>query len=158
MKKKYYVGKCDYDRSGRKNCKAFITWQLENGRFSMQAEIWNPRETDIYVGGQCIGTVAAMFPDNAIAQQMLDIWEHWHLNDMQAGSPRQMEFLGKNQEKIDKNDYYQSALQMLKDANLSPDMEYLHNGKPYEYGTAWLTVELPESVIAMINSWPGEDE
>lgn len=154
---RYDLGKVDYNSSGRRNCKAAITWSLENGRFSMCAEIWNPRETDIYCGGQCVDQVAAYFPRDAKAQRMLAIWRAWHLNDMIAGSPAQtahLETLGEwayGREGFDS--HYDWAHNKLVEASLQPDPNYLHNGKPYSYGSAWLKRELPADVIAEIQSW-----
>ena len=89
MENKLVLGKVDYNQTGVKNCEAVITWKFEDGRFSMSAEIWNQRHTDIYTGGQCVDTVAAYFPDNAKAQRMVEIWKRWHLNDMRAGCEHQ---------------------------------------------------------------------
>lgn len=148
---RYVIGKVDYNNSGRRNCEAVITWELENGRFTMSAEIWNPRHTDIYCGGQCVDTVAAYFPNNAKVQRMLAIWQDWHLNDMMAGSPAQTAWLKAN-ESAHRCDYV-SACTQLTEAGINPDQGYLYNGKPYKYGSAWLKRELPADVVAEIESW-----
>lgn len=150
MANRYVLGKVDYNNSGRKNCEAVITWELRDGRFSMQAEIWNPRKTDIYCGGQCVDMVAAYFPQDAKAQRMLAIWREWHLNDMQAGSPAQREWIAAHPEQS--HDYMLLSA-ALEGAGLNPDPNFLHNGKPYKYGHAWLKRELPADVIAEIESW-----
>jgi len=146
---RYDLGKVDYNGSGRRNCKAAITWRLEDGLFAMCAEIWNPRETDVYTFGQCVDTVAAYFPEDAKAQRMLAIWREWHLNDMQAGSPAQRAYL----EALPVWPQYEEACRVLADAGLNPDPGYLHNGKPYAYGSAWLKRDLPADVLAEIESW-----
>jgi hypothetical protein len=146
---RYVLGKVDYYGNGRANCEAAITWSLENGRFSMCAEIWMPSKRDIECGGQCVDTVAAYFPEDAKAQRMLAIWREWHLNDMTAGSPAQnahLKTLGAYQS-------YDWALMHLAAVGLNPDPNYRHNGKPYHYGSAWLKRELPADVVAEINSW-----
>jgi hypothetical protein len=155
--KHYYCpGKVDYNQSGRKNRKAYITWSLEDGRFSMSAEIWNPQQTGLYLSGQCVDTVAAYFPDDTKAQQMLAVWREWHLNDMKAGSPRQTAWLAAHP-RVLKYDFTQQC-RALKDAGLNPDRQCVHeNGKPYSYGSAWLRRELPADVVAMINSWSEAD-
>ena len=150
---KYFLGKCDYNNSGRKNCAAYITWELsEDGRFSMQAEVWNPRKTDIYCGGQCVDTVAAMFPHNSRARRMVAVWERWHLNDMKAGSAAQEKYL--REHPLDPASYaypkshYDVASKVLADAGLNPDP-----ATGYKYGHAWQREELPAEVLAEIRSW-----
>jgi hypothetical protein len=139
----YPLGKVDFRGKGRKDCLAVITWELKDGRFSMCAEIWNPRKSDIYMGGQCVDEVAAYFPNDAKAQRMVAIWREWHLNDMQAGTPAQMAFL-----KTAGTHGYVEACDALDEVGL-----LIHNG--HKYGSAWLKVELPAHVVAEIQSWSG---
>lgn len=90
QKGRYFLGLVDYENKGRRNCEASITWELsENGRFSMQAEIWKPRKDDIYIGGQCVDTVAAYFPNDKLAARMVEVWQRWHLNHMRPGCEHQ---------------------------------------------------------------------
>lgn len=159
MRHKYILGKCDYNKSGRRNCKADFEWKLsDEGEFTMRAHIWNPRETDIYCGGQCIEEVLAYFPNDKLAQRMAAVWREWHLNNMTAGSPAQEAWV-----KAHKADYhpaspgdshYDWACRSLNAAGLNPDPGYVHNGQPYRYGHAWLKRELPAEVRAEIESWP----
>lgn len=151
---KLVLGKIDYNNSGRRNCKAVLTWELHEGRFSMCGEIWNPRETDCYCCGQCVDTVAAYFSNNAKVQRMLAIWKRWHLNDMKAGSPAQQEWLETNPVKaVYPESHYEVASAKLAEAGLNPDPNFIRNGKPYKYGTAWLKEEIPADVVAEIESW-----
>jgi hypothetical protein len=149
---RYDLGKIDYNRSGRKNCKVALTWTLEHGRFTMHAEVWNPRETDIYTGGQMVEEAVAYFPNDKKAHRMKAIWEEWHLNDLVAGSPAQMEWLKENPVE-DRMNYYRSASDALAKVGLNPDPGYLQDGKPYKYGHSWLKKELPAEVIEEIESW-----
>ncbi len=41
--------------------------------------------------GQCDDSIAEAYPDDAIVQRLVAIWKRWHLNDMRAGTPEQME-------------------------------------------------------------------
>ena len=155
MEKKYYLGKCDYNQSGRKNCKAFITWELKDkGKgfvFTMCAEIWNPQETDLYCGGQCVDKVAAYFPNDEKAQRMTEIWKRWHLNDMKAGSAVQEQWLKDNPidpaEYAYPKSYYKVASEKLFEAGLNPDAD------GYQYGHAWKFEAIPQEIIAEIQSW-----
>lgn len=154
---RYVLGKVDYTNSGKRNCEAAITWSLEGGRFSMCAEIWQANKRDIYTGGQCVDSVAAYFPNDKKAQRMVAIWREWHLNDMTAGSPAQESWLKANP--LDPKSYaypkshYEVASAALRAAGLNPDPGYQHNGKPYSYGSAWLSRELPADVVSEIESW-----
>ena len=70
--------------------RAFITWSLVDGKFSASGEVWNASGTDVELCGQCIDSIVAEFPESAQAQAINKVWAKWHLNDMQAGTPRQM--------------------------------------------------------------------
>lgn len=83
-------------------------------------------------------------------------WDAWHLNDVTAGSPAQMAHLKANPV-TDRLNYFSAACASLEAAGLQPDAGYLHNGKPYSYGFAWLRVEVPEDVIAFLRSLPDAD-
>lgn len=155
---KYYLGKCDFYGRGGKYFEAFITWKFDGKTFSMCAEVWNARKTDILVcGHECVAEVAAMFPDDEKAQRMAAIWKRWSLNDMRGGSPAQEEWLRENP--IDPAEYaypkshYAVASAKLEAAGLNPDPRYIHNGKPYKYGHAWLMEEIPTHVADEIRSW-----
>lgn len=153
----YTPGKIDYNGSGKKNCEARITWELNNGEFSMCAEVWNPRKTDVQMCGQCVDEVAGYFPEDKKAQRMVAIWREWHLNGMTAGSPAQMAWLKANpiapEEYAYPSSHYTVASAKLRDAGINPDPNYLYNGEPYKYGHAWLRRELPPEVISEIESW-----
>jgi hypothetical protein len=90
---KHFLGKTDYETKGRKNCEAYITWKLRNTadgpEFSAQAEIWQSNKRDIMCGGQCVDTVAALFPSDKRAQEIKAVWEKYHLNGMKAGCEHQ---------------------------------------------------------------------
>ena len=92
---KYDPGFVDYNEFQTKPSKNLcrVTWKLrdKNGFqvFSMQAGSWQQNRRDILCGGQCVDTVAALFPNDAKLQRMKAIWERWHLNDMRAGCEHQ---------------------------------------------------------------------
>lgn len=87
---KYSPGYVNYgefgDRPSKNLCR--VTWELRDKDgfkvFSMCAEIWQQNMKDILCGGQCVDTVAALFPNDYKLQRMKEIWERWHLNDMRA--------------------------------------------------------------------------
>lgn len=85
-----------------------------------------------------------------------EVWEAWHLNDMNAGSPAQRAYLKANPI-TDRLNYYAKACEALEAAGLNPDPNYLHNGKPYKYGSAWLKERVPEEVLQFLASLPDTD-
>lgn len=131
--KSYTLGKCDYNDTGRKNCTARLIWSLEEGRdgkvrFSMSGEIWRPDEHDLYAGGQCVDTVAALFPDDAKAQRMAEIWKRWHLNDMRPGCAHQQEWDTKKElvlQKFTWSGKFHATRKAAEDGTL-PVEEYAH--------------------------------
>lgn len=81
--------------------------------------------------------------------ELIRIWNRWHLNDVRAGSPNQESALRNT--KIT-GDFYPQALAYLKTIGLQPDPNYLIDGKPYSYGSRWLKEEIPEEVIKYLES------
>jgi hypothetical protein len=103
--------------------------------------------------GQCRDTLLTCLPEGDLSKEQLEklyaIWNEWHLNDLQAGSPDQMKFM----EQFIKRDY-DTACVILDAAGLNPDPNYLHEGKPYAYGSAWLRKEVPADVIEWVFNLP----
>jgi hypothetical protein len=109
------------------------------GRDSGGQIIMHPWNFQTYATGYSAETVA----------KLRDIWERWHLNDMQAGSPAQTAFLKANP--VSRIEHFTEASQELKAAGLNPDPNYLHKGKPYHYGSAWLFVEVPAEALQYLH-------
>lgn len=69
---------------------AQIEWELEQGangpEFSAQGD---------YDGGagQCIDSIAEAYPQDATVQRIAAVWRVYHLNGMNAGTPRQRSYL-----------------------------------------------------------------
>lgn len=82
------------------------------------------------------------------------LWRRWHLNDMQAGSPAQTAHL---RALPSEPQTYEKARDQLREHGLNPDPNYIHNGKPYSYGSAWLHEEVPEDVIEWLFALPDTD-
>lgn len=149
------LGKIAYNGTGRIN-RVSIEVELNNGRLSICGAIWNGRGTDWISGGQNLDEIAKLFPTNAKVKRIVAIWRDWHLNDMRAGSPRQMVVANEHirqHEKAGTRYSYESICEALSAANLLVDNEFIHNGKPYEYGSAWLRTDLPAEVVEEIEGW-----
>lgn len=159
MKKTIILGKCDYNNSGRKNCKAEISVELRdtaNGReLSICAAIWNPRGTDCYTCGQCVDTVAAYFPENKTAQRLLALWKKYHLNGMNAGTHEQKAAVDGYLYGSGKEYEFGVICAVLKDLGLYTVDASAYStaaGIPastgYAYGSQWLFHSLPLEVMA----------
>ena len=86
--------------------------------------------------------------DNALLTMFLTIWEKYHLNDMQAGTIKQTAIIEQHKENNPDWRYtYDGALAVLESKGLKDD-----NG--YRYGSKWLSIEVPESVISFLESLP----
>ena len=67
---------------------------------------------------------------------LADVWDRWHLNDMQACTVKQRDHLKAIGHKGD----YASAKVALTAVGLNPD-------RGYDFGSAWLYEPLPESIL-----------
>ena len=91
---------------------------------------------------------------------LLDIWKHYHLNDMNAGCEHQRA-AGWDKIKLDES-------KPLTQDNMATWTRPEDNPKGlltkacpvcgYKYGTAWLKVELPQKVIEFLQSLPDSDK
>lgn len=146
-------------KCGQVNLRAFCKVQFKNGRLSISGVI-GPT-----TGGHCVGSCGQIRDDlpnpvqygtgwNAeLLNRFLEIWERWHLNDMQAGTPAQMEAVREGREAGLCKDY-DATCEYLKARGL---YEVEHEGKPYKYGHAWLTEPVPQDVLDFLASLPDTD-
>jgi len=93
--------------------------------------------------------------DQKLVDKFLNVWRKWHLNDMKAGTPRQMKFLEK--QTFDPNvhgDHYSWARKILSENNLNPDV---YKGKSRLYGSSWFKINVPKNVLAWLKNLPDTD-
>ena len=145
------LGKIDYNNSGRKNCEVTLDIQLTYDKlnhtresiyhnkkyageylwkFFIRGAVWNPRKTYIYFGGQCQDTISQFFKHDKHVQRIIQLWNRYHLNDMQAGCAHQQ--TGNCDCKTIMNQYCEYGC--------------------YKYGSKWLYKQIPESVLDEIIS------
>lgn len=95
----------------------------------------------------------------SLVKELRKVWATWHLNDMKAGSPAQEAFLAANPvSSTYPESHYDKACEALKAAGLLEDASYIHEGKPYKYGTAWLRAGVPGEVLTFLESLPEADK
>lgn len=83
--------------------------------------------------GQCLDSIV---PANEYQQELVDIWNKWHLNGMNSGNPKQQEAIKKWEAEGNKYDYTK-ACDYLKSINL-----FEVDG--FKYRHSWYTNVLPE--------------
>lgn len=91
--------------------------------------------------------------DAESVKKLQKVWDRWHLNDLRAGSPKQMLFLESleaNEEPVD----YENAVKAMKEAGIYEDADFIYEGKPYRYGSAWLKKEVPAEVLEWLQRLP----
>lgn len=85
MKRKFDFGCIDFE--GRGTPKNRVTVEMEYKQdgdkkvFSVSANVWNARHSDIVCGGQCLDTIAPYIND-PVFSEILRLWKLYHLNDM----------------------------------------------------------------------------
>ena len=107
----------------------------------ISASVYNHTKTDTVASGQFLDELIKYesLKSNDLFVKLYNIWERWHLNDLNAGLKVQADFIKDNLKEYD----YTRACRLLKAANL-----YEING--YKYGHGWLIEELPSELVEFI--------
>jgi hypothetical protein len=72
-----------------------VNLKIRDGRpcFSASANVWNEAHSEIVWGGQCIDSIFTDYrkdlENRKLFEQILRLWEKWHLNDMRASCEHQ---------------------------------------------------------------------
>lgn len=114
---------------------------IKDGRFSISGE----------TRGSLGQVMDLIVPASRSQEELLKIWENWHLNDLHPGTEKQEEALEKYKRKIKKRLSYEEECEYLKSIGLYED-----NG--YKYGTGWIKRELPENFEEDLNDLLDEIE
>lgn len=91
--------------------------------------------------------------DKDTIKRLFDIWEDYHLNNIQAGTPTQTAYLKANPVGACR-DHYQACCNALGAAGLLFES---YNGKIHTYGHAWLKIDVPADVLDFLKSLPDTD-
>lgn len=85
MKRKFDFGCIDFEGRGKALNRVTVEMEYkeirDKKRFSVCADVWNGRHSDIVAGGQCLDTIAP-YIKNPLYSEILRLWELYHLNDM----------------------------------------------------------------------------
>ena len=85
MKRIFDFGYIDFENRGK--AKNRVTVEMEYKQdgdkkvFSVFADVWNTRHSDIVCGGQCLDTIAP-YINNPVFSEILRLWKLYHLNDL----------------------------------------------------------------------------
>lgn len=155
MKKTFDFGKIDWYGRGRKVNVVTVDVRFEDEAkgptFSVCADVWNTRRTDIVAGGQILDELSKFkfLGGNELFRKIRRLWKAYHLNDMHAGTPAQEKYLAEH--RTWRGDYKKDR-ECLKEAGL---YRVMMDGKPYEYGHAWLYWPIPAEDLAEIKELLG---
>ncbi len=139
---------------------------------SISDSIWQREETDILSGGQGQDTLREALEDgkleigNGISddefEELLDIWDKYHLNDLTAGTERQEKIIEEHKDdpkynKFDK--FLDRPRAILEDFDAEPDKETEGFGdEGYSFGSQWLFEPLPENVVDFVEKFKSKLE
>ena len=144
MKTKIKLHKIDYEGRGRKTNEVEINLQLQDTQkgkvFTMSAGVWDSKKTDYICAGQMCGELPKLYPTNQLVKRLVELWEKYHSNDLNAGTERQWEALWTAG--LEKADYIKQC-EFLESINLYVDGNY-------KYGSTWLFRQIPENIIEEI--------
>jgi hypothetical protein len=138
------------------NCEVIVEMRLEyknndttKPTFSVCGEVWYPNKSDVFMCGQCIDSIWEYYGDQIkdkdLFLEIKDLWEKYHLNDMNAGTLEQTRALkGKRFD-------YTEACEYLKEKGLyEVDTEIDGRIMTYKYGHSWLYNPIPEADLLRI--------
>lgn len=159
------LGKVDGYENGRRSCPAEIEMNLKECKpgkleFTASGKVWNPKKTDIIMGGQCIDTLAEMVEKEYKEEVdfVKEMWERYHLNGMHAGTPAQEALLKQAVRNGELSSYgannYEETLSYLEKHGLLYDKSC--EGKTeagYKYGSSWLYEPIPEYDLKAIEEF-----
>lgn len=142
-------------------CPIYCRIEFTDGELSIMGVIGPTRNGDAQCCGQIQDTIREYIADGAyvpaegwtqaLAMDFVEIWNRWHLNRMNAGTPAQMGIL--RAAGLPRN--YETACNTLRRVGM---LEVMRDGKPYRYGQAWIFEEVPAYVIAFLDSLPDSNK
>tara|TARA_R100001440_G_scaffold56061_1_gene75886 strand:+ start:467 stop:931 length:465 start_codon:yes stop_codon:yes gene_type:complete len=115
---------------------------LHDYQYCRSTKMW-----DYQCAGQCLETIAKKWWQSKKVITIVELWRKYHLNDMNAGSPKQTAHLAS----LGEYQSYDWACEELKKVDLLYDKEFSPD-QPYRYGSAWLYREIPKKDLETIKS------
>ena len=129
-----------------KNCPVFVQTKLSfnsdgNILFSVNTQIWNPKQTATYLDGDHLALLANFLEiaNDKLYQTLQELWEKYGHKEIHKGSPEQEQILHPAiaAEDLPPNEYLGS--EAYRNYLRSYNMEtVVHNGVSYRYGHGWV--------------------
>lgn len=126
-------------RYSKSNLKIDIEITFKDKRLSISGDIWE-KQRGRWVnsgGGQCYEELLNEFP---LSAPLVELWQRWHLNDLNAGDAVQQSYLRALKNTGWKYTSYDYACEQFKSVGL-----LVHDG--YKYGSAWKFEKVPARVL-----------
>lgn len=145
MKKIIEFGKIDFNGTGEKTNLVTLEINLKGEKkpvFTVSADVWDSKKTDILMGGQCLDELVPYFKNNRLFMEIYRLWDLYHLNDMHAGTKKQENFLKKHNVKNWASNYDETC-EFLSKNNMLYD-----NG--VKFGTVWHYWAIPKKDLEKI--------
>lgn len=125
--------------------------------FTVCGNVWKRKHSNIIMAGQILDYLYEKFSNDDEFVKIYKWWKDWHLNTLNAGTDKQMEYIKKHEKEIRKSMdcgdkcYYTACCEKLKEGGLYED-------KGYKYGTEWLYRELPQEIIDYVKKVVEEND
>lgn len=131
----------------------FVTIRWEAPRLSFTG-VEGPKDNGNCAGGAGQIVLESEHPapgwEAEDVERLNEVWRRWHLNDMNAGSPAQEEWVREHKHEFPgwPMSFYDWACEQLAAAGLHPDPD------GYRYGSAWLSEDVPDDILDYLWSLP----
>jgi hypothetical protein len=129
MKKVFNFGKRAVNNPKIKNNLITIEVELRDTNkgleFSACGNVWNSKQTDIIMGGQCIDDLGQYLKGNKTYKTILEMWKKYHLNGMHAWCACEHEENPREKVKVYKLRYNQEGERLSKIRDLGLFKNYI---------------------------------
>lgn len=114
-------------------------------RLSFQGEIYENGKRYPWCGGQCQDSIREHFGTQPGVERLIELWDRFHLNNMNAGTTAQSEIVAQYTAGLAKTERYDynAACKYLKARGKMRD-------RGYSYGSEWLLEVLTEGDVALV--------
>lgn len=148
------------DHNAVPECPTYADIELKNTPkgpvLSICAVIYDKHKSGVICCGQCLDTIAETnLGKNKTFQEIYDLWQKYHLNDMHAGTPAQEKALREAIAKriLPASSSYVKRVAYLKSIHLYVDESVRDdNGEGYRYGHSWLYEPISDEDILRIEN------
>lgn len=132
----------------------FIEIIYEDNKLSFVGII-GPHESECVASGQIEEMLDDLIPNDDWVSidisRLKEIWKKHKVSSMVLGSPRQERFI---KESGLENADFNTIVQALNTVDLLIDKKFIYDGKPYQYATGWIDMEVSEEDLNWLDELP----